>query len=188
MSLGNKSTTQFEITPNPDGEAPSSPSIVESHPKEIETSDKVVFCALSDGSLEAFDLGTKHSVHRTVVGTQSLNTVSYSPLHHLVATGSIDGIVTVFDTRSFSAPVTSFSRNSACIEDLAFISQSDKEDEVGVVVATEDGLPYVISIRPEGPAVLSELIGSDCDAVRVVRIGSGGEIWTAGDDGIVRRY
>jgi proteasomal ATPase-associated factor 1 len=49
-------------------------------------------------------------------------------------------------------------------------------------------LPYVASIRPEGPAVLSELVGSDCEATRVVRVSSAGDIWTAGDDGIVRRY
>lgn len=188
ISLGTKGTAVFE-TPNPDGEPPSPPASPEPNSNEVETGDKVVFCALGDGSLEAFDLGTRLSVYRNKVGVRALNTVSYSSEHNLVATGSVDGVVTVFDTRSIAAPVTSFKRNDSSIEDLVFTSPSGDDDAgVGVVIASEDGLPYVASIRPEGPAVLSELVGSDCDAIRVVRVSSGGVIWTAGDDGVVRRY
>jgi len=187
ISLGIKGTATFG-TPNPDGEPPSPPTPIEPNQNEVETGDKVVFCALSDGSLEAFDLGTKLSVHKNKVGVRALTTVSYSPEHSLVATGSINGVVTVFDTRSLAAPVTSFVRGDSSIEDIVFTSSGVEDAGVGVVIGTEDGLSYVASVRPEGPAVLSELVGTDCDAIRVVRVSSDGAIWSAGDDGIIRRY
>jgi len=55
-------------------------------------------------------------------------------------------------------------------------------------VGNEDGLPYVAAVRPEGPSVVAELIGSDCDPVRFVRVGPKKELWTAADDGIIRKY
>lgn len=87
-------------------------------------------------------------------------------------------------------PLTTFSRNGASVEDLTFLHSSVSESkEVGLAVATEDGLPYVVGVRPEGPVVQAELVGTDCDAVRAVRTGGLlGEVWTASDDGIVRRY
>jgi len=62
--------------------------------------------------------------------------------------------------------------------------------QVGIAVAAEDGLPFVAGVVPEGPEVLAELVGVDCDAVRCLKVrGEGGkDIWTAGDDGVVRRY
>jgi len=159
--------------------------------REVETQDKVVFCALQDGSFEAFDLGTKRPVYQSFSGTgrrSALYSITYSSSHNLLATGSVDGVVTLFDTRSLSTPLTSFSRNTACIDDLAFTDTGNSADDVGLVVVSGDGLPYVASVRPEGPGVLAELVSGDCDGVRVVRVGAEGEIWTAADDGVVRRY
>lgn len=154
-------------------------------PREVETTGKVVFAALQNGSFEAFDLGTKNSVHNYKVGTRALNAISYSAAHDLLVTGSADGVVTAFDTRQLSSPLTSFARNRASIEGLAIRGHTA---ETEVVIATEDGLPYVAGVRPDGPQVHTELIGSDCDAVRTVQAAENGAIWTAGDDGIVRRY
>jgi proteasomal ATPase-associated factor 1 len=196
MSLGTTGGVELSLR-SPDGEplpTPSAPSSgaasqIATDPREVDTADKLVFCALSDGSLEAFDLGSKLSVHRTAISSRALNAVTYSPSHNLVAAGSSDGIVTIFDTRALATPVTSFTRNSSSIEDLSFTKNTDHgSDDVGIVITTEDGLPYIAGIRPEGPMVLSELVGSDCDALRVVRVAPSGDIWTAGDDGIVRRY
>ena len=189
-SLGERGEGAYS-TP-PDGEPPAAVP-VSIDPREVETADKVVFCALANGTFQAFDLGTKLSVfHSQVVGSGApLHAITYSPTHNLVATGSGTGIVSVFDTRSLGMPLVSFSRNGASIEDLAFVSLSPMEGnaEVGLAIATEDGLPYVANVRPEGPSVRAELAGVDCDAVRAVRVGSNhGTVWTAGDDGVVRRY
>jgi proteasomal ATPase-associated factor 1 len=140
---------------------------------------------LQNGSFEVFDLGTKNSVHKYEVGKRALNAISYSAVHDLLVTGSTDGVVTVFDTRQLSTPLTSFARNRASIEDLGIRGHTA---EAEVVVIAEDGLAYVAGVRPDGPQVHTELIGSDCDAVRVVRVAENGTVWTAGDDGMVRKY
>jgi proteasomal ATPase-associated factor 1 len=143
--------------------------------REVDTKDKVLFCALQNGSFEVFDLGLKQSVFQgspTSSGNRSaLSSIAYSPSHNLLATGSIHGQVTVYDTRSLSKELSSFSRNTACIEDLAFTTncytpssvQGADNGHVGLAVATEDGLPFVASVLPHGPCVLGELVGGDCD-------------------------
>lgn len=188
ISLGETGISEFGH-PHPDGEdhpmVSASQASAFIDPREVETTGKVVFAAIQNGSFEAFDLGTKSSVHKYEVGKRALNALSYSATHSLLVTGSIDGVVTAFDTRQLSAPLTSFARNRASIEDLG-IRGSMSEAEV--VVAAEDGLAYVAGVRPDGPQVHAELIGSNCDAVRAVRIGEDGGLWTAGDDGMVRKY
>ncbi|KAF9652621.1 WD40 repeat-like protein [Thelephora ganbajun] len=188
ISLGESGNSVF-VQPHPDGEdhptvSPSQASTF-IDPREVETTGKVVFAALQNGSFEVFDLGTKNSVHKYEVGKRVLNAISYSAVHDLLVTGSTDGVVTVFDTRHLSTPLTSFARNRASIEDLGIRGHTTDAE---VVVGTEDGLPYVAGVRPDGPQVHTELIGPDCDAVRMVRVTENGAIWTAGDDGTVRKY
>ena len=172
----------------------------------------LVFCALADGEFELFDLASKASVFRSEIahkGNQNspwrsmLTSITYDDVHNLLATGSRTGLITVYDTRHLSTPLTSFKRNDSSIEDLSFVTlppgsrtvavastaEGDSEQTgVGLVVATEDGLPYIAGVRPEGPDVIAELVGVDCYAVRAVKVDSGGGIWTASDDGVVRFY
>ncbi|KIP10458.1 hypothetical protein PHLGIDRAFT_496113 [Phlebiopsis gigantea 11061_1 CR5-6] len=188
LSLGGPSENAF-VAP-PDGDSPA--VNVQLDPREVDTQDKVVFCALDSGAFQAFDLGTKASVFHSQGPTSApLHAIAYAPAHHLVATGSGVGVVDVYDTRLLGTPLVSFGRNGASIEDLDFVSlsQSTGDAEVGLAIATEDGLPYVANVRPEGPSVRAELIVTDCEAVRSVCVGPGaGIVWTAGDDGVVRRY
>lgn len=189
ISLGETGNSDVFVQPHPDGEDHPTGSALQTStfidPREVETTGKVVFAALQNGSFEAFDLGTKNSVHKYDVGKRALSAISYSSANDLLVTGSTDGVVTVFDTRQLSTPLTSFARNRASIEGLGI-----RGDTAGteVVIVTEDGLPYVAGVRPDGPQVHTELVGSDCDAVRVVRITEDGAIWIAGDDGAVRKY
>ena len=188
ISLGEAGNSEFGRS-HPDGE--DQPTVSASQisafidPREVETSGKIVFAALQNGSFEVFDLGIKNSVHKHELSKRALNAISYSATHDLLVTGSIDGVVTVFDTRQLSTPLTSFARNRASIEDLGIRGHMA---EAEVVVGAEDGLAYVASVRPDGPQVHTELIGSNCDAVRVVRVAENGGIWIAGDDGMVRKY
>lgn len=192
ISAGERAEAAF--TPPPHGEEAG--TAVSLDPREVDTADKVVYCALSNGAFEVFDLGTKLSVFRSPIPTPSsshnaLESICYSPKHNLLATGSLNGVVSVYDTRSLTAPLARFKRNAASIEDLAFVSSSadGREQEVGLAIATQDGLPYLANVQPEGPSVRTEIIGTDCDATRCVRAGPGeGNVWTAGDDGIVRKY
>ncbi|KAH9936602.1 WD40-repeat-containing domain protein [Fomitopsis serialis] len=177
-------------------------------PREVDTEDKLVFTALQDGTFETLDLRTKRSVFRSRAppagGKSVLQAIAYAPTENLVATGSTKGVVSVYDTRALATPLTTFKRNTASIEDLAFVpldalsfatdagargSVGDGSG-LGLAIATEDGLPYVADVRPEGPGVRAELVGSDCDGVRAVRVvqAQEREVWTAADDGAVRRY
>ncbi|PIL24960.1 hypothetical protein GSI_12847 [Ganoderma sinense ZZ0214-1] len=172
-------------------------------PREVDTSDKIVFCALQDSSFELFDLRTKSAQYRSKAGPpgarSALQAIAYSPESNLVGTGSASGLVSIYDTRSLGEqPVVAFRRNEAPVEDLEFInlasapfslgvpSAPDVAD-VGLAIATEDGLPYVAEVRPSGPQVRAELVGTDCDAVRFVRV-VGNSVWSAADDGVVKRY
>lgn len=183
MSLGGRMAIP------PDGEE-SIPPIAEDGREMPETASKLVFCGLENGSFELFDLGFKKSTYRSLVpkSPSSLTSIKYSDSHNLLATGSSSGTITVYDTRSLGTPLTSFSRLETVVEDLSFIYTNS---DVGLAIATADGLPYVASVVPEGPAVSGELVGADCDPVRniTIRDNSGQkEIWSASDDGIVRRY
>ncbi|KAF8153750.1 WD40-repeat-containing domain protein [Crassisporium funariophilum] len=183
MSIGDRMSTP------PDGEE--SPVPVSGDGRELpETSSKVVFCSLENGSFEVFDLGFKKSIYQSPLPASSspLTSINYSFSHNLLATGSASGIITLYDTRSLGTPLTSFSRLETVVEDLAFLQNGSA---VGLAIATADGLPYVASVIPEGPAVSAELVGVDCDPVRRIRVRDNSgrkEIWSASDDGIVRRY
>ncbi|KAJ7932784.1 WD40-repeat-containing domain protein [Mycena leptocephala] len=163
MSLGERAATTL-----PEGTA-AAPD-----PREVETGGKLLF---------AFDLGARSAVYASTPGASSLTAIVYAPEHSLLATGSSTGIVEIFDTRSLGTPLTSFTRGEAGVADLEVA-----EDGQTLLVSTDDGLPFVARITANEPArVEAELIGADCDPVRSIRI-VGRDIWSAADDGVVRKY
>ncbi|KAF8587734.1 WD40 repeat-like protein [Ramaria rubella] len=186
MSLGVRDFEPVTHRP-PDGDITECiPMSIDS--RETDTVDKVVFCALQNGGFEAFDLGSKSSFFHsepTSISRSALESLAYSSADHVLATGSRAGVVTIYDTRQLATSLFSFQRNSASIEDIVLVPASN--NEVHFAVASADGLPYVASIRPEGPQVIEELVGYNCDAVRGIKT-TGGNLWTVGDDGLIRRY
>ena len=188
IALGDRGESELGRA-KPDGEEELSAATNSVDPREVGTSDKLVFCSLQSGHFEAFDLQSKQSVFLSPTGT-ALTTISYSPAFSLVATGSSTGVVTLYDTRSLSSPLTSFSRNTSSIEDLVFVSPeaSSPSAEATILISTSDAFPYLATVRPEGPGVIGEIVGGDCDPVRVMRTRGSKEFWTASDDGIVRKY
>ncbi|KAJ7142104.1 WD40-repeat-containing domain protein [Mycena crocata] len=169
MSLGDRAFTALPTS------SPSAPD-----PREVDTGDKLLFCALQNKTFEAFDLGTRAPVYTSSPGAAPLTSIAYVPEHSLLATGSAAGVVEVFDTRALGVPVASFTRGEAGVADLRFAG-----DGKTLVVSTDDGLPFVARIAD--PQVEAELVGADCDPVRSIRV-VGRELWSAADDGIVRRY
>jgi proteasomal ATPase-associated factor 1 len=153
--------------------------------REIDTADKLVFCALQDGSFEVFDLGSKASIFQskpTSPSIGSLNAITYSPYLNLLATGTSKGLIMIYSTLSLSTSLASFTRNGASIESLAFTGT-----RTSLVAATNDGLPFIATIDSEKPILSAELVGVDCEGVRVLR-SKDREVWTASDDGVVRVY
>lgn len=157
-----------------------------------EMSSKVVFAGLQNGAVEQFDLRLKKSVYKSSTGPSGLSSIVYSSERNLLATGSSKGVVALYDTRALGTVVTSFQRNEAGIEDLEFADGGSSGSIISLAIATADGLPYIANITTERPVVGTELAGGDCDPVRNVRarkaVDGRTEIWSAGDDAVVRRY
>ncbi|KII89068.1 hypothetical protein PLICRDRAFT_91516 [Plicaturopsis crispa FD-325 SS-3] len=165
--------------------------------REVDTAGKVVFAALSDGSVEAFDLRRQSAAVLRLPpqpASLSLAAIAYSPVRGgVLATGAgAGGGVCIWDVSKIQSgdaatPLASWRRNTAGIASLAFVGES-------LVVAGADGLPYVVRLNGEEDVAtkvetVAELVGGDCYPVRVVQARDGeGEVWTAGDDGVVRVY
>ncbi|KAJ7184625.1 WD40-repeat-containing domain protein [Mycena filopes] len=172
MSLGDRASAALPVG---DAAAPD--------PREVETGGKLLFCALQTKCFEAFDLGARAAVYASPPGAAPLTAIAYAADHNLLATGSSAGVVEVFDTRALGAPLASFTRGEAGLADLKWAP-----DGRTLVVSTDDGLPFVARVgADEPPRVEAEVIGADCDPVRSIRV-VGSEIWSAADDGVVRRY
>jgi proteasomal ATPase-associated factor 1 len=166
--------------------------------------NKIAFCGLKDGTYEAFDIGTGQSIAQGIPPyadrrLEELVGMSYSPKFNMVAMSSIDGTVTLYDTRSLSAPLLSFYRNGAGVEDVRFIDDVEAlrksrglgeggSGGIGLLVGPEDGQAFVLDVGPKEPVVLLELQGLDVDSVRVIKLSGTGDIWSVADDGIVRKY
>ncbi|KAJ7490900.1 WD40-repeat-containing domain protein [Mycena latifolia] len=158
-------------------------ALVDPDSREVETGGKLLFCALQTKSFEAFDLGARAPVYTSSPGASPLTAIVYAPEHNLLATGSAVGVVEVFDTRALGTPVVAFTRGEAGVADFRFA-----EDGQSLLVSTDDGLPFVARIVASEPVrVGAEIVGTDCDPVRSIRA-VGRDVWTAADDGIVRRY
>ncbi|KAG9013354.1 hypothetical protein FRB93_000877 [Tulasnella sp. JGI-2019a] len=158
---------------------------------EIGTQDKVLCCALQNGRFSILDLNTKMAVYNSAsnVPSSPLHAIAYNSERYLIATGSGQGVVTIYDTRALGTDkgmLFRCQRNEACIEDLAFSEQTSAPSPE-LVVGTVDGLPFRLAIDTTGPRVVEELVGFDCDPVRVVRTAAG-HTWVAGDDGLVRKF
>jgi proteasomal ATPase-associated factor 1 len=198
MAVGGRGESAVQLL----SETPAgAPSTLPEGVVEAGTRDTLAFCALDDGTFEVFEIGTGASVFRSPTRGVGLTSIAYSEQHHTVATGSSKGVVSIWDTRSLGAPVVQFTRGTPAVEDLTIVDirpcHGTEAPHLGLAIATSDALPFVASIRPEGPQVEAELIGSDCDRVGHVRVQGAGEwgggretlrIWTAADDGVIRRY
>ncbi|KAJ3932319.1 MAG: WD40-repeat-containing domain protein [Lentinula lateritia] len=166
-----------------------------------------LYAALHDGSFEVFALDGSQKPRKLVHQFRSeksihgaLNAIAVSiPIgeerEKFIAVGSANGVISIYNASSYAS--VHFRRNDASIEDLDFVRLP--QSTLGLVITTGDGLPWIASLD-ELPitgsvdakvSVYAELVGGDVDAVRHVSVhtvSSTVEVWTASDDGIVRRY
>ncbi|KAF8980177.1 WD40-repeat-containing domain protein [Cyathus striatus] len=144
-------------------------------PREVEeVNSTVVYTGTQNGSFNLIDLASKKPIYTSPPSGVGISSIVYSHSRNLVGTGTERGLVTIYDSRSLSSPLTSFYRSEGG----------------GLGISTADGLPYIATLAPS-VGVKGELVGTDCDPVRHVvrRVVSGREeVWCTGDDGIVRRY
>ncbi|KAJ4482029.1 WD40-repeat-containing domain protein [Lentinula aciculospora] len=169
-----------------------------------------VYAALDDGTFEVLKLEGKEKPRRLVhefrsersiygsLNAIAVNTPTEAIREKLIAVGSAKGVISVYNASSYTS--THFRRSDASIEDLAFVPLPGDQSKLGLVITTADGLPWIASLDElpitgvtsnAAVSVYAELVGGDVDAVRNVSVHtaiSEVEVWTASDDGIVRRY
>ncbi|KAJ7135838.1 WD40-repeat-containing domain protein [Mycena epipterygia] len=109
---------------------------------EVDTSGKLLFCALQTKSFEVFDLGARVPVYTSAPGASPLTAIAYAPAHNLLAAGSGAGVIEVFGTHALDVPVVSFTRGEAGIADLGLT-----EDGQTLMVSTDDGLPFIGGVQ-----------------------------------------
>lgn len=166
-------------------------------------SGHVVYAALQNGTFNVFDARAGVVVYKSPSlpkGSSPLLSIAHSSSSNLLVTGAASGVVHIYDLRSLSPSSSSttssdadtlltFKRSDSAINDLRFLSGSP----ASLLVATGDGFPYRVSLFGTAPAIEEEYVAHDDQGIQVIRAreGTSGEemtIWTAGDDGIVRRY
>lgn len=153
--------------------------------------ERTLYTATS-GGVHRFDLRTPQQSEEGIVKERAIqgggSNLGYHSEGALLAIGDSRGLVRAFDVRSLERPITQWKRgaggSAAATEDLVWI------DKHRLAVCTSDGLPYVASLGDDGNVkVDAEIVGPDCYATRQVCSRDGGaQMWTAADDGIVRRY
>ncbi|ORX99774.1 WD40 repeat-like protein [Basidiobolus meristosporus CBS 931.73] len=155
--------------------------------REVETVDKLLALALQSGSVRGVDLGSKAEILKVFShGYAPVKSTALCSSKNLLALGTANGVVEIFDLRNTKQRAAMFRRNDAGIEALEFL---DDGDEPGLLVGTADGMcsQYNISSYDQIHAV-TEYVGSDLDAIRGIRKLPSGRLFTGARDGFVRKY
>ncbi|KAF9266377.1 WD40 repeat-like protein [Marasmius fiardii PR-910] len=177
----------------------------------LDTDASRIYCALQDGSFEVFTVnlpspGQNAPMHtpsqrifkspRSVGG--ALTSIAASPgsdsRPRVLATGTANGIVSIYLIDEDFPHLLSFRRNGANIEALSFLPDPISTHSLGLAIATSDGLPWIASISLDPDLAkksatvkpYAELTGGEIDSVRDI-VATGKEVWTVCDDGLVKR-
>lgn len=178
--------------------------------------DKLIFAGLSSarGLMSVYDLASKQVIIPGIshippslqsalppqfraTATGPVYALAYDPQHHLLASGSRNGVIVVRDTRCLDVDgeqhLYVFASSQAGINDLAFVPAIPaSEHHIDLVITPDSGLPYraKIPLTTSDRVTLAEAYaGWEAVPVNSVSIGAGeGNVWLAGDDGGVRRY
>lgn len=162
--------------------------------------------ALEDGSVALIDLATSGSdLPLQMYGASSTSKAVISLAQRqvlnrtLLAAGTSNGEISVVevDTSDSTKPVKHLlqvKRNSADVTSLAFFDTdaSDTiEERISLLASSIDGLMYRLNFGVTAnspmPYIEAEYAGYDIDACNAVR-SVAGQIYTAGRDGMLRRY
>lgn len=164
-----------------------------------------IYAALQNGTFNVFDTRASKLVYASPANRRAplLLSIASNASEHLLATGSASGLVEIYDTRQLPSsdqtpvnPLYAFKRSDASVDDLLFTPSTPSPS---LLVATGDGFPYRVSVSLDGkPQVVEEYAAHADEGVRSIRLSSKGagiqngnstfDVWTAGDDGLARRY
>ncbi|KAI8351182.1 WD40-repeat-containing domain protein, partial [Blakeslea trispora] len=145
-------------------------------PLEVETSDKLVLCALEDGSVRGIHLGTKEEIFATSPSETPITAIAYDPQTSVLLTGNSQGLVRFYlvdKTKTLDQPRRQWKRKGHAITGLMFIL--DQNGERVVCVSAGDGSVYqtnsisdlLDSTKPV--QVLTEMTGNELEAVYEIK-------------------
>ncbi|KAG0287842.1 hypothetical protein BGZ98_004459 [Dissophora globulifera] len=140
--------------------------------REVGTEGKLVIAASENGTLYGLDLrASEEAFHRTSCNKAPLRACAFSAAHSLIATGTTEGVVEVFDVRK-----SEFQRGAAGISSLVFsASEQPAEQGPNLIVGCDDsGLYEIKRIRDPIMQVLREYVGFDLDGPAQARVVAGG--------------
>ncbi|GAA5994521.1 hypothetical protein JCM5350_004677 [Sporobolomyces pararoseus] len=164
---------------------------------------KIALCGHSDGTISKISLfpsePTNSSVSTTFkssLNTSSIESLSYNPKTRILAAGSRNGIVGLFeiseDSPSEVDALTAWRRTEgSSINSVEWHAVDDS-----LLIASSDGLPYRVSIDRDETSgrievrLLDEFVGSNCDPCTEIFATAEGNVWISGGsgDGTLRVY
>ncbi|KAG0270513.1 Cofactor of BRCA1 [Actinomortierella ambigua] len=146
--------------------------------REFGTDGKLVIAACEDGALHGIDVrATEEVILRSSYNKAPVRACAYSAREHLIAFGTSEGVVEVFDLRQQDQIVSRHQRATAGISSLAFGPLGDKNDGSHLFIGTDDsGLYETTAAKKDSISVVREYVGFDLDGpcrARVVGHGPG---------------
>jgi WD40 repeat protein len=179
----------------------------ESSEPDASSEGYILYAALQNGTFNVFDTRASRLVYASPLArrTSALLSIANDSSSQLLATGNTTGVVAIYDIRQLPSPSSSplnplfsFKRSDSSIDDLLFTDSSQASPSL--LVATGDGFPFRVSVSLGGGSrqVVEEYAAHADEGVRVIRTRlrhdivddhqPALDIWTAGDDGLARRY
>ncbi|KAF9116968.1 Proteasomal ATPase-associated factor 1 [Mortierella sp. AM989] len=137
--------------------------------REVGTEGKLVIAASEGGALYGLDIRASEESYNST----PLRACIFSSRHSLVATGTSEGVVELFDIRkSDSQVLTRFHRGSAGISSLQFSPSKDPSDqEPHLIVGCDDSSLYEAkAFREPNVKIQREYVGYDLDGPAHARL------------------
>ncbi|KAG0207136.1 hypothetical protein BGX28_001567 [Mortierella sp. GBA30] len=139
---------------------------------EVGTEGKLVIAVSEGGSLRGLDVrASEEAFQRISYRTAPLQACAFSAEHSLVASGTSDGVVEIFDIRN-----TEFQRGAAGISSLVF-TKAKNASTLGpqlVVGCDDSGLYETKPVQQDTIQVQREYVGFDLDGPCHARLVGGG--------------
>ncbi|CAO3569293.1 unnamed protein product [Mortierella alpina] len=131
---------------------------------EIGTEGKVVIAVSENGTLHGLDVrASEEAFQRKSFQSTPLRACAYSAKHSIVASGTSDGVVEIFDIRKTDGVLNRFQRGTAGISSLSFTEEANGNDPQLVVGCDDSGLYETKSLWEETIQVKREYVGFDLD-------------------------
>ncbi|KAF9954222.1 Proteasomal ATPase-associated factor 1 [Mortierella alpina] len=147
-------------------------------PMDVGTEGKVAIVVSENGTLHGVDVrASEEAFQRKSYQGAPLRACAYSAQHSIVASGTSDGVVEIFDIRKTDGVLNRFQRGTAGISSLVFTEPHGSSDHgPQLVVGCDDsGLYETKSLREETIQVQREYVGYDLDGPCHARVVGGGK-------------